>query len=51
MGTAQIYTALLPTVLAGWLMVWVGFGKRRLERRPQECRRCHRRSCICASRR
>lgn len=49
MATHNLST-ILPTIMAGWVMVWVGLSKRRLERRTQECRNCHRRSCTCSSR-
>ncbi|MBX5473598.1 MAG: hypothetical protein IRZ20_01105 [Thermoleophilia bacterium] len=42
---------ILPTLLAGWLMVVAGLGKRRLELRPRACPRCGHRRCCCASRR
>jgi len=50
MGAAHNVSTILPTVMAGFVMVWAGLGKKRLERRPQECRHCHRRSCTCSSR-
>jgi hypothetical protein len=50
MGTTHTVSTILPTIMAGLVMVWVGLSKRRLERRPQECRNCHRRSCTCSSR-
>jgi hypothetical protein len=50
MGVSHAVTTILPTLMAGWIMVWAGLKKRRLEHRPQECTRCHRRSCTCASR-
>jgi len=50
MGAAHNVSTILPTVMAGFVMVWAGLGKKRLERRPQECRNCHRRSCTCSSR-
>jgi hypothetical protein len=51
MGAPHSVSTILPTVMAGWVMVWVGLSRKRLERRPQECRHCHRRSCTCSSRR
>jgi len=50
MGTHAL-VMLLPTLLAGWLMVVAGLGKRRLERRPRMCPNCGRVFCTCASRR
>ena len=51
MGAAHNLSTILPTAMAGFVMVWAGLGKKRLERRPQECRNCHRRSCTCSARR
>jgi hypothetical protein len=47
----QAFTAILPSLAAGWLMVVAGLGKRRLELRPRACSTCGRRLCRCASRR
>jgi hypothetical protein len=43
--------AIVPTLMAGWLMVVAGLGKKRLERRARICPRCRHRSCVCGSRR
>jgi hypothetical protein len=32
-------STIVPTLLAGWLMLSAGFGKKRLERRPPRRRR------------
>jgi hypothetical protein len=45
------FTAIVPTLMAGWLMVVAGLGKKRLDLRPKVCASCGRRRCICASRR
>ncbi len=50
MAASHALSTLLPTIVAGWIMVWAGLGKKRLEHRRQECRNCHRRSCTCSSR-
>ncbi|HXY79880.1 MAG TPA: hypothetical protein VEH55_00805 [Gaiellaceae bacterium] len=51
MGASHAVSAILPVATAGWIMVWAGLRKRKLEHRPHACPRCHRRPCICASRR
>jgi len=33
--TAGHFSAILPTLMVGWLMVVAGLGKRRLELRPK----------------
>jgi len=47
---AHVLTTLLLTLVAGWLMLAAGVGKRRLELRPCLCRQCGRPSLVCRCR-
>jgi hypothetical protein len=48
--TQSTLTAILPTLMVGWLMVMAGLGKKRLDFRPRACPSCGRRRCACAGR-
>jgi hypothetical protein len=48
--TQHGFSAILPTLMVGWLMVVAGLGKKRLDLRPKSCATCGRRRCVCASR-
>jgi hypothetical protein len=54
MNAGHSLAILLPTLAAGWLMLYAGIGKKRLAWRPPgTCRRCKRpiESCSCPAHR